>query len=95
MAANATHAVDKTADGSERVAANTGAAVSDTAITTKVKAGLFKEPELKALDIHVETEKGVVMLSGFVDSKASAERAVRLAKDVEGVKSVKSAIKVK
>jgi osmotically-inducible protein OsmY len=35
------------------------------------------------------------MLSGFVDSKASAERAVRLAKDVEGVKSVKSAIKVK
>jgi osmotically-inducible protein OsmY len=45
--------------------------------------------------IHVETEKGVVMLSGFVDSKADADKAVRLAKSVEGVTQVKSAIKVK
>lgn len=88
-------AAAKTGDAGERMANRTGAAVSDTAITTKVKAGLFKEPELKALDIKVETERGVVMLSGFVESKAEADRAVRLAKEVEGVKEVKSAIKVK
>ena len=45
--------------------------------------------------IHVETEKGVVMLSGFVDSKADADKAVTVAKNVEGVSTVKSAIKVK
>jgi osmotically-inducible protein OsmY len=78
------------------VAANkTGAVVADSVITTKVKADIFKEPELKSMAIHVETEKGVVMLSGFVDSKADADKAVRLAKSVEGVSSVKSAIKVK
>ena len=79
----------------ERAAAKTGNVVADSVITTKVKADIFKEPELKSMGIHVETEKGVVMLSGFVDSKADAEKAVRLAKQVEGVSSVKSAIKVK
>jgi osmotically-inducible protein OsmY len=47
------------------------------------------------MGIHVETEKGTVMLSGFVDSKAEADKAVKVAKDVEGVTTVKSAIKVK
>jgi hyperosmotically inducible protein len=76
-------------------ARKSGAVVADSVITTKVKADIFKEPELKSMAIHVETEKGVVMLSGFVDSKADADKAVRLAKSVEGVASVKSAIKVK
>jgi osmotically-inducible protein OsmY len=88
-------AAERAGDKTERVADRAGAAVSDTAITTKVKAGLFKEPDLKGMDIKVETEQGVVMLSGFVGSKSEAERAVRLAKEVEGVKEVKSAIKVK
>ncbi|RSZ57779.1 BON domain-containing protein [Massilia atriviolacea] len=79
----------------DRAAEKTGAVVADSVITTKVKADIFKEPELKSMAIHVETEKGVVMLSGFVDSKADAEKAVRLAKSVDGVTSVKSAIKVK
>lgn len=83
------------AEKSERVAAKTGAAVSDAVITTKVKADIFKEPELKSMAIHVETDKGVVMLSGFVDSKADADKAVRVAKSVQGVTEVKSAIKVK
>jgi osmotically-inducible protein OsmY len=79
-----------------RTAANkTEVAASDTAITTKVKANLLKEPELKSMGIHVETEKGVVMLSGFVDSKAEADKALRVAKQTEGVTNVKSAIKVK
>ncbi len=86
---------DRVGDKAEVAAARTGKVVADSVITTKVKADLFKEPALSAMAIHVETEKGVVMLSGFVDSKADAERAVRLAKSVEGVTQVKSAIKVK
>jgi hyperosmotically inducible protein len=85
----------RAADKTEHAAAATGKVVADSVITTKIKADLFKEPELSAMAIHVETEKGVVMLSGFVDSKADAEKAVRLAKSVEGVTQVKSAIKVK
>lgn len=88
-------AADTMAPKMDRAAEKTGAVVADSVITTKVKADIFKEPELKSMAIHVETEKGVVMLSGFVDSKADAEKAVRLAKSVDGVTSVKSAIKVK
>lgn len=86
---------DRVGDKTENAAARTGKVIADSVITTKVKADLFKEPALSAMAIHVETEKGVVMLSGFVDSKADADRAVRLAKSVEGVTQVKSAIKVK
>lgn len=88
-------AADSVTGRSENVAGRTGTAVADSVITTKVKADIFKEPELKAMAIHVETEKGVVMLSGFVDSKADADRAVRVARSVEGVTDVKSAILVK
>jgi osmotically-inducible protein OsmY len=88
-------AVDRTGDKTRDAAGKTKLAASDTAITTKVKAGLVKEPDLESLGIHVETEKGVVMLSGFVNSKTEADKAVKVAKGVDGVTSVKSAIKVK
>jgi len=86
---------DQTADTTRNAAGKTRVAASDTAITTKVKAGLVKEPNLDSLGIHVETEKGVVMLSGFVNSKDEADKAVKVAKGVDGVSSVKSAINVK
>jgi osmotically-inducible protein OsmY len=89
------NAMDTAGDKTRDAGANTKVAASDTAITTKVKAGLVKEPNLESLGIHVETEKGVVMLSGFVNSKAEADKAVKVAKGVDGVTSVKSAIKVK
>jgi hyperosmotically inducible periplasmic protein len=89
------NAMDGAGDKTRDAAARTRVAAADTAITTKVKAGLLKEPNLESLGIHVETEKGVVMLSGFVNSKAEADKAVKVAKGVEGVASVKSAIKVK
>jgi osmotically-inducible protein OsmY len=96
VVAGKTERATDTAEAKTDVAARkSGAVVADSVITTKVKADIFKEPELKSMAIHVETEKGVVMLSGFVDSKADADKAVRLAKGVEGVSSVKSAIKVK
>lgn len=95
MAAKSEVAADKAEVKTDAAARKTGAVVADSVITTKVKADIFKEPELKSMAIHVETEKGVVMLSGFVDSKADADKAVAVAKNIEGVTSVKSAIKVK
>jgi osmotically-inducible protein OsmY len=86
---------DKTERATDNAGEKTRVAASDTTITTKVKAGLVAEPDLNSLGIHVETEKGVVMLSGFVDSKAEADKAVKVARGVDGVTSVKSAIKVK
>ncbi|HEV7817421.1 MAG TPA: BON domain-containing protein [Janthinobacterium sp.] len=69
--------------------------IADTVITTKVKADLVKDPDLKAMDVHVETVKGVVMLSGFVPSQAEAAKAEQLARSVEGVTDVKSSLQVK
>jgi len=72
-----------------------GQYLDDSIITTKVKAAIFDEPSLKSLQIEVETYKGTVQLSGFVDSAASAAKAEDVARKVEGVKSVKNALSVK
>jgi len=68
---------------------------SDTMITTKVKAEMAADPAVKAMDVHVETQKGIVMLSGFVPSKAEADKAVELARKVDGVQDVKSSLQIK
>ena len=72
-----------------------GQYLDDTIITTKVKTAIFDEPALKSLQIEVETYKGVVQLSGFVDSKASVDKAGEVASKIEGVKSVKNDLTVK
>jgi len=91
----ASNAVRKTENATERAGDKTARVASDSTITTKVKAGLVADPDLKGMEISVDTEGGVVMLSGFVESKAEADKAMRVAKGVDGVTSVKSAIKVK
>lgn len=73
----------------------TGEYVDDSVITTKVKAAIFNEPSLKVAEINVETFKGVVQLSGFVSSHDAANKAVTLARGVNGVKSVKNDMRVK
>lgn len=73
----------------------TGEYVDDTVITAKVKAAILNEPTLKSTEINVETFKGVVQLSGFVSSHASESTAVKVASNVEGVKSVKNDMRVK
>lgn len=75
--------------------AGTGEYIDDTVITTKVKAAIFNDPDLKSMEINVETFKGVVQMSGFVNSQADINRAVRLARDVKGVESVKNDMKLK
>jgi osmotically-inducible protein OsmY len=73
----------------------TGEYMDDTVITGKVKAAIFKEPTLKSAEINVETFKGVVQLSGFVSSQAAETTAVAVARNVEGVKSVKNDMRLK
>ena len=74
---------------------STGEYVDDTAITAKVKKDIFDEPTLKSAEINVETFKGVVQLSGFVSSQANIATATVVAKNVNGVKSVKNDMRVK
>ncbi len=73
----------------------TGEYVDDSVLTTKVKAAILNEPDLKVAEINVETFKGVVQLSGFVASRAAADRAVAVARGVSGVKDVKNNMQVK
>jgi osmotically-inducible protein OsmY len=74
---------------------STGEYVDDTVITAKVKAEIFNDPSLKSAEINVETFKGVVQLSGFVSSQNDITQAVRVARDVPGVVSVKNAMRLK
>lgn len=73
----------------------TGEYVDDSVITTKVKAMLFDEPNLRSGQINVETFKGVVQLSGFVGTRADINRAVEIARSVKGVESVKNDMRLK
>lgn len=74
---------------------STGQYLDDSVITTKVKAAILDEPTLKSAEINVETFKGVVQLSGFVSSQASATKATEVARGITGVKSVKDDMRLK
>lgn len=65
-----------------------GARVDDQTIETKVKAALLGAPDVSGTSISVEVRNGEVQLSGFVKSRAEAQRAVELTRDVGGVKDV-------
>jgi osmotically-inducible protein OsmY len=80
---------------STRTHEGTGQYVDDSVITTKVKAAILGEPGLKVSEINVETFKGVVQLSGFVNSRDDIKSAVRVATAVDGVKSVKNDMQLK
>jgi osmotically-inducible protein OsmY len=74
---------------------STGQYIDNTVITSKVKAAIFDEPTLKTLQIKVESFKGEVQLSGFVDSAQSANKAGEIAQGIEGVVSVQNDLVVK
>lgn len=73
----------------------TGEYVDYSVVTTKVKAALVNDPNVSAAEVNVETFKGVVQLSGFVNSRADMNRAIELARNVPGVKSVKNDMRLK
>ncbi|MGH8108347.1 MAG: BON domain-containing protein [Arenimonas sp.] len=64
--------------------------VTDSWITTKVKAEFLADEDIKGLDINVSTTNGVVTLAGLLDSQGLVDKAVKMAKAVRGVKNVDS-----
>src|SRR5574337_179572 len=74
---------------------STGEYLDDTAITAKVKANLLGDPTISGFAISVETFRGRVILSGFVNSQAQVDRAVALSREVSGVREVQSALVIK
>jgi osmotically-inducible protein OsmY len=74
---------------------STGEFMDDSLITSRVKAALFDEPSLKSFEIRVETFKGRVQLSGFVGTQAQIEKAVEVARKVQGVTQVSNDMRIK
>ncbi|MBC7682498.1 MAG: BON domain-containing protein [Ferruginibacter sp.] len=72
-----------------------GTEIDDTVVTASVKSALLTDADVKSVDVKVETRKGEVMLSGFVDNQAQIERATTIAKGVAGVKSIDSKMALK
>jgi osmotically-inducible protein OsmY len=84
-----------TACASTRTQESTGEYVDDSVITTKVKSLLAADDFLKSFQIGVESFKGVVQLSGFVNSQKAVDKAIEITRSVKGVKSIKNDLIVK
>jgi hyperosmotically inducible periplasmic protein len=78
-----------------RTQESTGEYLDDSAITTKAKTALLADEEVSGLQVQVETFKGIVQLSGFVDTPAQARKAAEIVRAVDGVQEVKNHITVK
>jgi osmotically-inducible protein OsmY len=73
----------------------TGEYIDDSVITTKIKSQLAADDFLKSFQIGVESRKGIVQLSGFVNSRDAVNKAGQIARGVDGVKSVRNDLIVK
>ncbi|NDP38394.1 MAG: BON domain-containing protein [Rhodoferax sp.] len=67
-----------------------GTVIDDSIVSASVKAALLADPDIKGFDLKVETRKGEVLLSGFVDKQTQMDIAVTVAGAVTGVKSVQN-----
>lgn len=72
-----------------------GTEIDDSVVTTRVRSALLADPDVKSLDIKVETRKGNVQLSGFVDSQERIDKAIALVLKVEGVKGVENGMSLR
>jgi osmotically-inducible protein OsmY len=79
----------------DRTSRSTGQYVDDSTIANKVKVALVGDKDVKGSQVQVEVFKGVVQLSGFVDTAGQAQKAVQIARNVDGVKEVKNSLVVK
>jgi hyperosmotically inducible periplasmic protein len=91
----------KTTDGMQTPTAGTttsttiGTDIDDSVITSGVKTALMGDPDIKSFDFKVETRKGEVLLSGFVDSQMQLDRAKAVTFGVSGVKSIQNNVTLK
>ena len=72
-----------------------GTEIDDTVVTTKVKSALLADPDINSFELKVETRKGMVLLSGFVDNQAQVDRALATTAGVAGVNSIENSISLK
>ena len=72
-----------------------GTQIDDSVLTTAVKAALLADPIVKSYDLQVETRKGEVQLSGYVDDLAQVDKALEVTRGVAGVKSVLNKLNLK
>ena len=68
---------------------------SDVELTSKVKADLLENGQVDGLDVNVDANDGKITLSGWASTQAEMERAAQVARQTEGVKSVKNNIQIK
>lgn len=87
-------ACNKQAEPQAALPAAVGTKAHDTAVTAKVKTALLSDDYVNGLDIKVETNKGEVMLSGFVDNQSQINQGVAIARDVKGVTGIDNKLAV-
>ena len=75
--------------------ATVGNIVDDGIVTAKVKSALLADPDIKSFDIAIATRKGEVQLSGYVNNQAQINRAIDIARGVEGVQSINNEMSIK
>ena len=79
----------------DRYSRSTGEAIDDSSITAKVKSEMLADPDVKGLQVKVDTFRGQVQLTGFVDNFQQKQRAEQIARNVRGVQMVRNDIVVK
>ncbi len=86
---------DQSSGASSDTLSKAGAVVEDSVITTKLKAALLADSEIKGTDVSVDTEQGEVTLTGTVQSAAQKDRIEKIAQGIDGVKNVQDKLTVK
>jgi hyperosmotically inducible protein len=94
ISTSVSNAADKTNESVSKQTEIAGKAMSDTEITAKVKAVLLNEPGMQSLKITVTTKDGVVTLAGAVDNAENKDKAAKITKQIDGVKSVKNQLQI-
>jgi len=80
---------------SSAFAESTGRYIDDATLTAKVKEAILADPQLKVLEVQVNTTHGVVLLTGAVDTEGQEHEAVKIANQIDGVVSVTDNLSIK
>ena len=80
------------ATGAPPLSTTAGTEIDDSMLATSVKSALLAHPDVKSLDIEIETRKGEVQLSGFVDNQTQIDRAIAVTREVPGVKRIENKV---
>lgn len=83
------------ATGTPAPSTTVGTEIDDSVVTTRVKSALLSDPDVKSFDFKVDTRKGEVQLSGFVDNQSQLDRAITVTRGVTGVKGIQNNVSLK